>query len=121
MIMAAALTCGCSSNEQLRRTAIRILDQGNKEELIKDATELYNRNQSSSGLVDIPQSEWPRSFLPFKPVRVWSYSTGIYIVMEKFVSHTAGVYIIISPGYIPANSSVSSHEFLYEGIYWTLS
>jgi hypothetical protein len=113
-------SCAFSRNAQLRRTAIKALSQSDRASLVADANALWQQHADSDAL-DVPESDWPDSFRPFKPVRVFRYSQGIYIIMDKFVSHTAGVYIIVKPNFTPEGKSNSSYERLEEGIFWTLT
>jgi hypothetical protein len=119
MLLLLTTTIGCSKNAQLRKIAVRAMDQGNIEQLKADAAVLWAVN--TNNVVDIPQDQWPASFLAFKPVRVWRYSDGISIIMAKFVSKTAGIFVVIDPNFIPEDKSNVQYELLTNGVYWLLT
>ena len=119
LLIGAAMVCGCSRNAQLRKAAVDALRKSSTCDLKADATTLWAKHASSDSF-DIPEADWPHSFSGFNPARVFRDSSGIYIVMAKHVSHTAGVYIVVKNGHIPKDAPNVSHERLSEGIFWTL-
>ena len=118
-ITIAASGCGLSRNAQLRKAAVGALGQSNTAGLTADAKALWQQTAEANSS-DIPENQWPQSFRPFKPVRVFRDSYGIYLVTAHFVSHMAGVYIVVKDGHTPKDASNVSHERLSEGIFWTL-
>ena len=110
--------CGLSRNAQLRRAAVKALDQSDMVALTDEAKALWQREGKES--FDIPEARWPESFRRFSPVRVFQDDFGICVVMGKFVSHTAGVYIVVKEDYTPKDVSNGTYEALSEGIYWAL-
>ena len=117
MAVLLAAASGCSRNAELKELATHALGISDIGQIKADAKAMWKNHPDA---FDIDEEDWPESFSVFQPIRVWRSDNGISIIMGKFVSKTAGVFISINSNTVPKSLSNSDYEALAEGIYWNL-
>lgn len=110
--------CGFDRNSRLRKSAFDTLQRSDVKKLVADASSLWHAAPEE---MEVEEEQWPKSFHQFTPVRVRRDSYGVYLIIGKSFSHTAGVYIVVECRYVPKNAPNGSYERLSEGIYWALT
>lgn len=109
LLLGVLTLLGCNRNR------IPELTEEEKNQIVADARVLLSKYTEQS---DIPENEWPDSFMRFEPVIVKHSYSGIVIIRYKFVSHESGFMIPTKKGMVLKSDQSVGYEKLGDDLYY---
>ncbi|MDQ8209775.1 hypothetical protein QEH52_19810 [Coraliomargarita sp. SDUM461003] len=109
LLLSVLTLVGCNRNR------IPELTEEEQNQIVADARVLLSKYTEQA---DIPENEWPNSFIKFEPVIVKHSYSGIVIIRYKFVSHESGFMIPKKKGMVLESDQSVGYEKISNDLYY---